>query len=271
MTTPVLHSPRQSLAFDPLLGGRVTSWVIDGTEVLTGAGPNPVEHGIYPMAPWAGRLRDNRITAGQRERWGIAGAGDYTPEITFAGWAIHGTCLDAPVDTWELEPDRITLRQRIPGWPATLVTAWTIADLTTTSRLTVEAEKPTPALLGWHPWFPTRIDGASAKWSLDGELAVREGAFPSGEWRTWTEGSTRVDDAFHVPDGTVEITWGTLSLSIRNSDPWFVIFDERDGEICVEPQNGPPNAFDVPLRGDPPVARPGDPVTMTTTWEWRSR
>lgn len=270
MTPLALHSARQSLTFDPNLGGRVTSWRIDGREVLTSGGSHPVEHGMYPMAPWAGRLHDNRITDAQRRQWGIAGSGDYAPDITFAEWAIHGTCLAAPIDEWDAGNDRILLRQRIPEWPATLVTEWILEGLIARSRLTVEADDDVPALLGWHPWFATVIAGERAHWNLTGDLAVREGAFPSGEWQPWIAGSLRVDDVFHVSGRTVSITWGGLSVTIRNSEPWFVIFDQRDDGLCVEPQNGPPNAFAMPLRGTPPVAHPGVPVTMATTWEWRA-
>lgn len=269
MTPLVLSTPRQSLTFDPELGGRVTSWTVDGTEVLTGVGDDPVECGMYPMAPWAGRLRDNRITEAQRATWGITGTGEYTPSVSYPPWAIHGTCRLAPIDGWESSANSITMRQLIPDWPATLVTEWRIDGARTESRLTVHAEESTPALLGWHPWFRSTIDGAQARWSLTGELAVRDGAFATGEWMTWVDGSRRVDDAFYVPDGRVMITWGARALTIRNSDPWFVVFDEREECVCVEPQNGPPNAFDTPLRGEPPVAHPGAPRTMTTTWEWR--
>lgn len=269
MSAPALVTPRQTLTFDPLLGGRLTSWVVDGVEVLAGVGADPVENGMYPMAPWAGRLRDNRVTAAQRASWGITGAGDYLPAITYSGWAMHGTCLRAPLDSWEAADTSLRLRQRVPDWPATLVTEWNVNGLVATSRLTLEADEPTPALLGWHPWFRRVIDGEEVAWSLRGELAVRNGAFASGEWVRWVDGSRRVDDAFHVPDGRVTITWGGRSLVIENSDPWFVVFDERDEALCVEPQNGPPNAFDTPLRGDAPVARPGSPRTMTTTWTWR--
>ena len=267
MTSLALHSAHQSLSFDPELGGRVTSWIVDGLEVLTRAGTHPAEHGMYPMAPWAGRLRDNRITFEQRERWGFPGE-EYAPVSTYAGWALHGTCLDAPIDESRIDGKRIEMRQRIPGWSATLVTRWTVTDHRAESVLTVEADAPTPALLGWHPWFPTVLDGARAHWTLRGECAVREGAFASGEWQTWADGHRRVDDAFHVPDGVATITWGQRTLRIRNSDSWFVVFDEREDGLCVEPQNGPPNAFDTPLRGAAPVARPGAPVSMTTTWEW---
>ena len=268
MSVPALRTDRQSLSFDPDLGGRRIIKKVDGLEVLACAGTQPVEHGMYAMAPWAGRLRDNRITREQRERWGFPGA-EYAPAATFAGWALHGTCLDASIDEWRIDGSRIEMRQRIPGWSATLVTQWSVTGLQAESRLTVEADEPTPALLGWHPWFPSVLDGSPATWTLRGECAVREGAFASGEWQTWVDGQRRVDDAFHVPDRTATITWGPRALTVRNSDPWFVVFDERHDALCVEPQNGPPNAFDTPLRGDAPVARPGAPVTMTTTWEWR--
>lgn len=269
MSAPALVTPLQTLVIDPHVGGRLTSWLVDGVEVLAGAGHEPEEYGMYPMAPWAGRLRDNRITAKDRATWGITGVGGYLPAITYSGWAIHGTCHRAPIDSWESTDSTLTLRQHIPGWPARLVTEWIVDGLVAHSRLTVEADEPTPALVGWHPWFRRDIDGQLATWSLSGELAVRDGAFPMGEWVTWVDGSRRVDDAFHVPDGRVTITWGGRSLVIENSDPWFVVFDERDEALCVEPQNGPPNAFDTPLRGEAPVARPGSPRTMTTTWTWR--
>jgi aldose 1-epimerase len=268
VNAPVLTSHDQTLTFDPDLGGRITSWTVNGTEVLTGVGDHPVEHGMYPMAPWAGRLRDNRITVAQREMWGITGAVDYVPAITYTPWAIHGTCYVAPVDSWDVRDSAITMRQRIPDWPATLVTEWRVDGLRTESRLTVEADAPTPALLGWHPWFRRVIDGDDATWSLTGELALRDGAFATGEWRPWVNGAHHVDDAFHVPDGRVIVAWGERTLTIRNSDAWFVVFDERPEAVCVEPQNGPPNAFDMPLGGNPPVARPGAPRTMSTTWEW---
>lgn len=266
-----LRTDEQSMTFDPLMGGRVTSWEIHGVEVLTGTGTHPVEHGMYVMAPWAGRLRSNRIEVDQLRRWGISAQGDYVPDVNYPPWALHGTCLAEPIENWELVSENIVqMTQPIPGWSGTLTTEWRIEGLTAYSSLTVEASSPMPALMGWHPWFRMVINGQPALWTLSGELLVKEEALPTGERVHWA-GETRVDDAFAVSDAVVNVAWGDLSLEVRNSHPWFVVFDELDEALCVEPQNGPPNAFELPMTAEPPIARPGHPQDMTTQWLWGVR
>lgn len=261
-----IESSRQAMEFDPNLGGRAMSWLVDGRQMLVRASADPIEFGMYSMAPWAGRVRGNAIASHQID--GSLEPFVHELRVNNPPWALHGVCLDAPIDSWEQVSDAcVRMRQRIPGWPATLLTEWRLDGWTAVSTLTVEAVDSVPALMGWHPWFPATLEGEPAHWSLSGSMAVRDGAFPTGELREWT-GGHRVDDAFLVPDGRVSIEWGSFSLTIRNSDPWFVVYDQRDDALCVEPQNGPPNAFENPISGSAPIARAGSSRVMSTEWTW---
>lgn len=261
-----IQSNHQAMEFDPSLGGRAVSWLVDGRQMLVRASDDPIEFGMYSMAPWAGRVRGNAIASHQID----PALEPFVHELRVNNppWALHGVCLDAPIDSWEQVSDAcVRMSQRIPGWPATLLTEWRIDGWIAVSTLTVEADLPVPALMGWHPWFPASVDGQPARWSLTGSMAVRDGAFPSGELREWT-GGHRVDDAFLVPDGCVRIDWGSIALTIQNSDPWYVVYDEREDALCVEPQNGPPNAFEKPVDGSAPIARAGSPRVLKTEWTW---
>ena len=261
-----IESIHQVMEFDPSLGGRAVSWLVDDRQMLVRASDDPIEFGMYPMAPWAGRVRGNTIASHHID----SSLKPFAHElrVNHPPWALHGVCLDTPVDSWEkVSPGCVRMRQSIPGWPARLLTEWRLDGWTSVSTLTVEADSPVPALMGWHPWFPAEVDGQPARWALTGSMAVRDGAFPTGELREWS-GGRRVDDAFLVPEGCVRIDWGSFALTIRNSDPWFVVYDERDDALCVEPQNGPPNAFENPIIGSAPVATTSSPRVMTTEWTW---
>jgi aldose 1-epimerase len=264
-----IRSDRQVMTFDVALGGRVISWRVDGREVLAGIGDHPIEHGLYPMAPWAGRLRRNRITREQCAAWGIDADLANRFEPNYQEWALHGTALTTPVTVANSHGDSaVTLRCPLPEWPAELVMHWQLDGLVARSTITMEATRSTPALMGWHPWFPMFVNGVRATWALHGSLAVREGAFPTGALIPWEAGSARVDDAFRVPDGVVELHWGGVHLRITNSDPWFVVYDQRDDALCIEPQSGPPNALELPFEEAPPIARPDAARSMSTTWSW---
>ena len=70
------------------------------------------------------------------------------------------------------------------------------------------------------------------------------------------------------------LTWpGVLELDVRSTAPFWVVFDERDDALCVEPQTAPPDAFNLAWAAgvEPPIAapdRPGvdrDGVALVTT------
>lgn len=263
------------MTFDTSLGGRAISWLVMGEEVLASAGRHPVQYGMYPMAPWAGRLRDNRVTAMTADRNGLSQNSDFRPVINFMDWAIHGTVLDRQLDAFEVNNDEFRARQVIleTPWEGHVDYAWRVSGLTLTTEMEITSSSSMPAVIGWHPYFAKNLWGEHAQWvATDAQMAPRVGAFADGTLRPWESQSAPVDDAFWVPGRELTVHWGERArLRVVNSHPWFVVFDELADAICVEPQTAAPNALDTPIKGPAPIARAGAPVRMTTVWEWSIR
>ena len=67
------------------------------------------------------------------------------------------------------------------------------------------------------------------------------------------------------------LTWpGVARLDLRSTAAFWVVFDERDDAICVEPQTAPPDAFNLAaaIGVDPPMATPDRPASVATAWRW---
>lgn len=280
MTVPdpiVLSVDRVSLTIDANDGGRATSWMIDGREVLAHCGIDPVEYGMYPMAPWAGRLRGNTLHTPR---------GAVTFPATHREWALHGTVLTdpcsivgAPADALGNSVDlRAALRSPWP-WAGECDLSWMLemtgSDVTVRTRIEVRSadEESFPVVLGWHPWFRRRVPGASDLiWHLPaysrlvrGADHLPTGALQSGE--TVGTGDGPFDDAFLVPARVATLRWPTwVDITVSNSHPWFVVFDEREEAVCVEPQTGPPNGVNPESPVDCDWVTPESPVVMETAW-----
>lgn len=267
-----LRSGSQTLHWDPDLGGRLTSWRVGDVELLARRSDDPIEFGMYPMAPWAGRVRGNEITSESLRRMGVEAEAPLKLSVNYHPWAIHGTCFTAPVDSMMARDNTVVSRQVIPKWPwsAELVNTWTLHDDGFDVTMTVHSDEPSPVLLGWHPWFRRELRSSSVEWSVNSAtMSVRSDSLPTDEWLTIADTSGPYDDVFRCPDNRVDITWpGVLALSVTSSHPWFVIFDEQPDAICVEPQTQIPNAWNDPLAGEPGEAGPGSDVTLTTQWRW---
>lgn len=271
----LLQADSQAITLDPQRGGRAVSWVVEGQEVLANAGSHPVQYGMYPMAPWAGRLRENRVTAATADRNELPQEMDFHPPINFMEWAIHGTVLDRPLNDWKLNDDEFRARQVITEtpWEGHVEYAWRVSGLTLITEMEITTSSAMPAVIGWHPYFAKNLWGEHAQWvAADAQIAPRVGAFADGSLIPWEAHSAPVDDAFWVPGGELTVHWGTRAgLRVKNSHPWFVVFDELTDAICVEPQTAAPNALATPIKGPAPIARAGAPVRMTTVWEWSIR
>jgi aldose 1-epimerase len=76
-----------SLTLDPGAGGRASSLVLDGTEILGHNEDSVVGWGCFPMVPWPGRLTGNAV------RWG---GSSHPMPLTFQRWASHGLSLALP-------------------------------------------------------------------------------------------------------------------------------------------------------------------------------
>ena len=78
----VLRTADAELTIDATDGGRFASLVVDGHELLLTDGAGPIWWGCYPMAPFAGRIRDGRLDFQGHE---------YQLEQNLPPHAIHGT------------------------------------------------------------------------------------------------------------------------------------------------------------------------------------
>jgi aldose 1-epimerase len=261
----VLTREGATLAVDPSAGGRIASLVLDGHEILVTEGAGPMWWGCYPMAPFAGRIRDGRFRFRDR---------DYQLPLTMPPNAIHGTVLDRAWQVTFRGDDRVEVESDLgPDWPfrGRVTQAIVLVPGGLEATLTVEAVEPMPVVLGWHPWFRREIDGAAAELTFEAHSMYARDAtgLPTGATipptpRPW-------DDAFTDIDIPPRLTWpGVLRLDIRSTAPSWVVFDEREEAICIEPQTGPPDAFNLAaaVGVDPPIAAPGRPATVAMAWRW---
>lgn len=259
-----LCAPGVEVEVDPRAGGRMASFRVDGRELLVTEGIGPMATGSFPMAPYAGRIRDARFAfRGQ----------SYDLPATMPPHAIHGTVYYRP---WRRVDDRTIEIALGPEWPfdGHAVQHFELEAGRLVSRLEVRAGEPMPASLGWHPWFRRRLPpvegqadpgplelefdaGAMYRRDADG-IATAELVAPSpGPW----------DDCFTDLRRSPVLRWpGFLELTIESDCPAWVVFSEPDHALCVEPQTAPPDA----LNGAPAVVEPGRPLAAEMTWTWRS-
>ena len=240
-----------SADIDATSGGRIAQIVVRDVELLIGretAGGDPLRWGSYPMVPWAGRIRHGRFTFG--------GAAHQLP-VEADGHAIHGVGFVSPwaIDTCTTASIELSLQLPSDGsWPFGGHARQRItvgADQIVLGLEVTAGDVAFPALIGWHPWFRKpdriafhpramyrRVDGVAVD-----ELVEVPPSRRSGQW----------DDCFVNTEPIVLAIDGiTVRLSSDCTD--WVVFDERPEATCVEPQSGPPDAFNI----RPHVLAPGD-------------
>ncbi len=248
-----------SVSIDLANGGRIASLIVDGRQLLKTEGFGQMSWGSFPMAPYAGRIRDATFT--------FEGRTIPLPP-TMPPHAIHGTVLDRP---WQVI-DETTIETGFgPDWPFTgrAVQRFTLTEDALTCRLEVHADEPMPAYVGWHPWFVRRLPGVADALELDldaGRMYVRDEAGITTERLVEPTGGPW-DDCFTDLRHPPVLRWpGFLELTIESDCPDWVVFTEPDDALCVEPQTAPPDA----LNHSPRVVLPGEPLIAETTWRWRS-
>ena len=223
----------------PAAGGRIARIACDGVDWLVGFGEAPamIAWGCYPMLPWAGRIR--------RGRFAFDGRAHALP-ANLGAHAIHGVGFALP---WTLDArthTRIELSLRLPEderWPFGGTARQRIELEGTTLRLDLsiragQRAMPKP-VLGWHPWFrkPERVEfSPGAMYPRDGEgIATRPTVPPApGPW----------DDCF-LNDEPVVLHRAGQRLRVSSDCTHWVVYDETPRATCVEPQTGPPDAFNL--------------------------
>lgn len=252
-TTIHLTTGRISATIDPGQGGRLAQLTADGVPLLIGhddleGDVPPTGWGSFPMVPWAGRIRHGRFAFDGVE---------YRLPINFDEHAIHGVGFAGRWDTASVDHRSAELRFSMPtdrSWPfgGTVSQYFEADDTGLTTTMTVTAgDRAFPVAFGWHPWFrkPTSVDfSPTAMYRRDDDhVAVDELVpVPEGPW----------DDCFlNTEPVTLRIDGASVRIT-SDCDHW-VVYDERSYATCVEPQTGPPDAFNIAERR----LEPGDTLS----------
>lgn len=224
----MLRAGPATVEFSPE-GGRIVSLTLDGRELLFPPSADPIVGGLYPMAPFAGRIRRGRLTFEGRT-WDLP--------INLPPHAIHGTVFTR---TWRQDGDEWATDLGA-DWPFAGEAAQTVRLFADRLELTLEvrAAERMPVTLGWHPWFvggilqarPVEMLRRDADGIPDG---VRVTA-PPGPW----------DDCFVLGESPT-IDFGGRTVRLESDCDWWVIYDQRPDTFCVEPQSGLPDAANLGL------------------------
>jgi aldose 1-epimerase len=258
---PLLRIGCGALAVDiaPQAGGRLAQIAFDGVDWLVGYDTHnaaTIAWGSFPMLPWAGRVRHGRFD--------FRGRHCELP-VDLGAHAIHGVGLALPWQVEQHTPTRAVLALRLPGdarWPFGGSARQCIEAGERHLRLTLTlsaGEQAMPATLGWHPWFPKpdaldfrperyypRDAEGIAQWPLRDP--------PPGPW----------DDCF-VNREPVLLRRGGQCLRLSSDCDHWVVYDEPAHATCVEPQSGPPDAFNLGLA---PSLGPGESLSAWFLMEW---
>lgn len=263
-----LTAPDAHAVIDLEHGGRLSSLVVDGRELLVTEGFGPIAWGSFPMAPFAGRVRDGCFSfRGGRHQLAIA----------MPPHAIHGTVVDRP---WHRLDDRTIATELGPGWPfaGRAIQRFDLQQGRFDFRLEVHADEPMPASIGWHPWFLRQPHAVIAGVDPGAPMPPLELDLEAGSmYRRDAEGMTTADRIAPVPGPWDDcftdlrrppvLRWPAfLELTIESDCRDWVVYTVPTDALCVEPQSAPPDALNM----HPTIVEPGRPLIANMTWSWRS-
>ena len=282
-----------SVTLLPDAGLRIGSVVVAGRELLVRENGHPATWGIFPMAPWAGRMANATFTD-------LAGAThQFAP--TWGDHAFHGRLYQSSANEQSISGDGTSAVMYAPldgaaGWPlnaraevaAALTGNATAGALKITLTITAEVEQLVTA--GWHPCFRRFLLDANLRNEIGTEgvlsfapsgVLARDAAMPGlhlvdavqpavdggvaapGSGATW-------DDPFVGVTAPPQIAWGdalTLTLTAGPAVTHWMVYDPDDA-LCVEPQAGPPDALH---RGGAIHLKAGESLVVPLTLAWSTK
>jgi aldose 1-epimerase len=257
---PLLTLSHGAMSVDvaPQAGGRIAQIRVDGVEQLAGFSDDndaTIGWGSYPMVPWAGRVR--------RGEFAFEGTSHRLP-ANLGVHAIHGVGFALPWLVDSQSTHHVELSLALPEderWPFGGIARQRIELEARGLRMTLSAtagERAMPAELGWHPWFlkPDRIEFAPTAWyphDEDGMATHPLAPPPPGPW----------DDCF-MNDAPVVLHLGAQRVTLTSDCAHWVVFDMPERTTCVEPQSGPPDAFNL----EPRVLAPGQTLERWFRLAW---
>ena len=256
--TMVLNTPEAEAVIDPRCGGRLASLRVAGHELLVPRASNPLEWGCYPMVPWAGRTRNGQF------EW--AGVRHGLP-INMPPHAIHGTVFDRQ---WTPVDSHAVVCSLGPDWPwkGDVRSVFSLDSNAFHWQLEIRAvDTPFPVVVGWHPWFRrvlSTLGPGALRFQADRMHCRDAHGIPSGDLIDPPDGPW--DDCFEGVREPPEIRWPEgIALRVSSSCQRWVIYDQPEHAICVEPQSAPPNGLNEPAVE---VVRPDRPLVHSMSFQW---
>lgn len=246
------------LELAPMAGGRIAQITFDGAPWLVGHDERheAIGWGSYPMLPWAGRVRHGRFAFGGHAR---------QLPVNLGAHAIHGVAFALPWQVDALAEASAALSLPLPTdarWPYGGLARQRIEVGARHVRLELSvtaAQEAMPAVVGWHPWFrkPDRLDFHPSGYyprDHEGIAALPLAEPPPPPW----------DDCF-LNDQAVRLHRGGQCLRLSSDCRHWVVYDETSFATCVEPQTGPPDAFNLGLAR---TLAPGQTLHAWCLMEW---
>lgn len=251
-----LESADAYVTVHPEQGARIGDLQVFGRPLLhTDTGRGPTLWGCFPMAPWAGRVRDGQFAFDDRQ---------YQLQCNLAPHAIHGTTFDASWEVLDAGRDYCALQTPL-NWPfgGMAHQHFHLHDAGLTCVLTVYARELMPAVIGWHPCFhtPDRADLQFGRMYRRDEFGITVPDLTEPAPHPW-------DDCFLDPQRPLRLEWPELTLELTSDCDHWVVFDGFTDMLCVEPQSGPPDAFTI---GGATRLAPGDMLQRHLAFQWRPR
>ncbi len=246
----VIASDNIRCVVSPHLGGRLSSIVAFGRELLITKNneTNLQKWGCYPMAPWAGRVRNGVFTHNAKQ---------HNLEINMPPHAIHGTVLDRPWETTSTSHSSVTMQIDLGNqwdFSGEVIQTISVKNNMIDFKLILSTNDATmPGQVGWHPWFarPCTFTTNFKKMYVRDQSGI-----PSGELIAPTAGP--FDDCFTDSQQAPVIKFdNNLRLEIQSDCTHWVVYDEPQHAICIEPQSGPPDGFNL----EPQIITPKTPLS----------
>ena len=243
-----LRAGETTLDLAPTIGGAIAAFRWRGVDLFRPATAAALGTGdilgmsSFPMAPFAGRIREGRFIADGREvRLPVNLVGE-TDAIHGHGWQAPWTVVEAAGDRAKLQFDHASAHW---PWDYQAEQTFTLTDGALTQSLTVtnRSPRPMPAGLGLHPYFPrppqTRLKARVADVFLAPDQPPTA---PPPSWN-WTAGQAieaYVDHQFTGWDGVARVDWPGKRLALRiaaltPTDHLVVYAPTGEDYVCVEP------------------------------------
>jgi len=265
----LLSAGDASVVVAPTAGGRIGQITVAGQPLLVDMpteDADPIGWGWFPMAPWVGRISAGRFAFDAIEhRLQLHHVdGDGGPGRSHS---IHGTVFTRPWSVVEHSATAITMSCPLAGaldWPFDGIVTQTVAlfDDRVVSTLLVEAAAdPFPTEIGWHPWFrkPDRLEFSPTQMYETDQFGL-----PTGELVEPREGPW--DDCFINTEPIVLHYQRPIvpTVTVRSGCDHVVVYDQPTDATCVEPQSGPPDAFNL----QPHIVATGSHLVRTMVISW---